>query len=215
MQKYTRSSRSTTRGSSIEAADVVVVSSGSTVADTTNSRPARHSGAIPEPIRRWHSFHSRRSSFGHSAAPHIPVAGATPPPTTAPHPPPVAKPAARFLSPPPLTPRRRFSVWYHTHTKLLILLCAASSPVFHLLSQSTGSIVVFFCFPLPQMAGAVCRVCLEHLLLFQFEPQLRVCSNQSIVFFTFVVITVLVSGLASASAGRTNASSWSRRKCSS
>ena len=109
-----------------------------------------------------------------------------------------------------------FRLVSHTHTKLLILLCAASSPVFHLLSQSTGSIVVFFFVsPLPQMAGAVCRVCLEHLLLFQFEPQLRVCSNQSIVFFTFVVITVLVSGLASASAGRTNASSWSRRKCSS
>ena len=123
MQKYTRSSRSTTRGSSIEAADVVVVSAGSTVADTTNSRPARHSGAIPEPIRRWHSFHSRRSSFGHSAAPHIPVAGATPPPTTAPHPPPVAKPAARFLSPPPLTPRRRFSVWYHTHTQNFLFFC--------------------------------------------------------------------------------------------
>ena len=108
-----------------------------------------------------------------------------------------------------------FRLVSHTHTKLLILLCAASSPVFHLLSQSPGSIVVFFCFPLPQMAGAVCRVCLEHLLLFQFELRLRVCSNQSIVFFTFVVITVLVSGLASASAGRTNASSWSRRKCSS
>jgi hypothetical protein len=34
-------------------------------------------------------------------------------------------------------------------------------------------------------------------------------------FYFSVCITVLVSGVASASAGRTNASSWSRRKCSS
>lgn len=117
MQKYTRSSRSTTRGTSIESTEESApsTSSATTAGGGAGGARARQTVVvIPEPIRRWHSFHSRRSSFGHSAAPHLPVvvtgsaAGATP---TAP---PVTKPAARFLSPPPLTPRRRFSVWYKT-----------------------------------------------------------------------------------------------------
>lgn len=116
MQKYTRSSRSTTRGTSIESTEESAPSTSSATTAAGGGARARQSTVvvIPEPIRRWHSFHSRRSSFGHSAAPHLPVvvtgsaAGATP---TAP---PVTKPAARFLSPPPLTPRRRFSVWYKT-----------------------------------------------------------------------------------------------------
>lgn len=113
MQKYTRSSRSTTRGSSIESTE-------ESAADIRPSSTAARQAvvAIPEPIRRWHSFHSRRSSFGHSAAPHLPVvvtgsgaAAASIVASTATAPPPATKPAARFLSPPPLTPRRRFSVW--------------------------------------------------------------------------------------------------------
>uniref|UniRef100_A0A0P6DK24 Rap guanine nucleotide exchange factor n=1 Tax=Daphnia magna TaxID=35525 RepID=A0A0P6DK24_9CRUS len=114
MQKYTRSSRSTTRGSSIESTE-------ESAADIRPSSTAARQAvvAIPEPIRRWHSFHSRRSSFGHSAAPHLPVvvtgSGAAAAPivaSTATAPPPATKPAARFLSPPPLTPRRRFSVCF-------------------------------------------------------------------------------------------------------
>lgn len=116
MQKYTRSSRSTTRGTSIESTEESApsTSSATTAGGAGGARARQTVVVIPEPIRRWHSFHSRRNSFGHSAAPHLPVvvtgsaAGVTP---TAP---PVTKPAARFLSPPPLTPRRRFSVWYKT-----------------------------------------------------------------------------------------------------
>lgn len=109
MQKYTRSSRSTTRGSSIDTEEV---SAGDAVRPAVSSSS---SSSIPEPIRRWHSFHSRRSSFGHSAAPHLPiVTGAVAPPVT--------KPASRFLSPPPLTPRRRFSVWYNIVSLFLYTL---------------------------------------------------------------------------------------------
>lgn len=122
MQKYTRSSRSTTRGSSIESTEESAHDSHhlplSSSASTTNAT-RQTVVAIPEPIRRWHSFHSRRSSFGHSAAPHLPVVvtgspggGASAAPASASSTPPITKPAARFLSPPPLTPRRRFSVWY-------------------------------------------------------------------------------------------------------
>ena len=120
MQKYTRSSRSTTRGSSIESTEESAPDSHHLPLSSSTTNATRQTVvAIPEPIRRWHSFHSRRSSFGHSAAPHLPVVvtgsaggGASAAPASASSTPPVTKPAARFLSPPPLTPRRRFSVWY-------------------------------------------------------------------------------------------------------
>lgn len=137
MQKYTRSSRPTSRGSSVETESDVGVSSA--VCEDVG-RPT-----IPEPIRRWHSFHSRRSSFGHSAAPsHLAlVTGAVPPPVVAP----VSKPAARFLSPPPLTPRRRFSVWYLDFTapsdprqRLLCIRLSAHRLGLESVLQSAGSI---------------------------------------------------------------------------
>jgi hypothetical protein len=156
MQKYTRSSRSTTRGSSIESTEESAPDSHhlplSSSASTTNAT-RQTVVAIPEPIRRWHSFHSRRSSFGHSAAPHLPVVvtGASAAPASASSTPPITKPAARFLSPPPLTPRRRFSVWYtqtNNRTKQnkakrkKILYVFLPFLIHRVVFQSTGSIVL-------------------------------------------------------------------------
>ena len=125
MQKYTRCS-------SLRPA---AGSSGDT-GDTSPQRLPAPSAGVPEPIRRWHSFHSRRSSVsggppgsGPTAAaaasaihrrsevssPGCPTSGAGSPPGAPGSPASsAADTQARFLSPPPLpplTPRRRFSVW--------------------------------------------------------------------------------------------------------
>lgn len=67
---------------------------------TSPSVSASASSLIPEPVRRWHSFHSRRSSVQQPASAPSDAGDAK-----------KAPPASRFLSPPPLAPRRRFSVW--------------------------------------------------------------------------------------------------------
>lgn len=130
MQKHTRS-RPTSRSASVEAHETgaplgcppspspprrhsqyhvpvpsplaagVATSSGRQSRQTTSPAVA---SLLPEPVRRWHSFHSRRSSV--QQAPGVVEKRQQPQSQQQPQP-----PASRFLSPPPLTPRRRFSVW--------------------------------------------------------------------------------------------------------
>lgn len=121
MQKYTRSRSAARIGTGRPPTPPPPEVPGPAPATPSSSS----SSTIPEPIRRWHSFHSRRSSLGRprrGGAPH--PATSSPPPTP---PPPTGivagaagggvgadskkNPASRFLSPPPLTSRRRFSVW--------------------------------------------------------------------------------------------------------
>ena len=111
MHKYTK------RGSNAEEVGGGSSSSGSGVAGAAGGGVAP---SVPEPIRRWHSFHSRRSSVGNHAQVTGSVAATSAAATVVRGRAAVvnkaaqeAAAAARFLSPPPAlnSQRRRFSVW--------------------------------------------------------------------------------------------------------
>ena len=104
MQKYTRSSsRCSSRAASSDS------DAGDGNATMTVPPVTVPPVTVPEPIRRWHSFHSRRSSVS-GAVPVVVVPVTTAQPSAAAA---DGAQAVRYLSPPPLTPRRRFSVWYY------------------------------------------------------------------------------------------------------
>jgi len=160
MQKYTRSRTRASSSSDVipstetpstttSAASSASSASQATTFSTTSSlsspkvvgtavAPASPSFiSIPEPIRRWHSFHSRRNSLGHqqknasgSASSNANAASSSNSSSSSSTGGSSSSPAPRFLSPPPpVTPRRRFSVWLESEAKGKSKTCAAVAAV--------------------------------------------------------------------------------------